>query len=327
MLTKYSDIKGVNYYPSYAHNSLEVWSLYNHNTVDLELGFAQELGFNCIRIWINYNEYKKSKNRILKNIERFLRLCEKHELKCIFIPFCTCYIDPYDSSKDQVYATSFLKNFQVSPEEIKEFEAYWKRYLSYPQSPGYTMLDPRYWSELEIYLIDLVGYHKDDSRILAWDIMNEPFAFPNMNKKRIQKFLKHMCLFSKNIAGSIPITVGISSWVHTSKVDKFVDLITFHIWDLLEYETVLSSAKNYEKETGKGVLISEFGNNFFFKPSYVTDNEQLKFYKKYFPKILNSGIGWLIFQLMVGSDAFAHCGLLYPNGHRRPAADYVLKHL
>jgi endo-1,4-beta-mannosidase len=326
-MTKYGDIKGVNYYPSYSHDTMEVWSIYNNNAVDKELGFAADMGFNCIRIWINYNGYKKSKNRMLRDVDRFLDLCEKHSLKCIFIPFCSCYVDLLDRSKDEMYATSFLENFQVPANEMKEYETYWKRYLSYPQSPGYTMLDPKYWKVLESYLTDLIEPHKGDSRILAWDIMNEPFAFPTMDKKRIVEFLEHMCTFSKNIAGSTPITVGISSWSHVSKVEKFVDLITFHLWDLEEYGTALSKAKNYEKETGKPVLVSEFGNNFFFKPPSTTDEEQLQFYKKYFPKILNSGIGWLVWELTVGSDAFAHCGIIYPNGHRRPAAHYLVKHL
>jgi endo-1,4-beta-mannosidase len=322
-MTKYADTKGVNYYPSYAHNTIEIWSIYNNTTVDMELSFAEEMGFNCIRTWINYHGFKRSKKRILKDIDRFLILCEKHGLKCIFTPFCSCYVDLYDRSKDKAYATSFLENFQVPPEEMKNVEAYWKRYLSYPQSPGYTMLDRKYWNVLEHYLSDLIEPHSGDERILAWDIMNEPFAFPTMDKQRIVNFLKHMCMFSNNIAGSIPITVGISSWLYASKVEQFVDLITFHIWDLEEYETVLTEAINYEKKTGKEVLISEFGNNFFFKPPSVTDNEQLKFYKTYFPKVLHSGIGWLIWELMVGSDAFAHCGLLYPNGHKRPAANYI----
>jgi endo-1,4-beta-mannosidase len=326
-MTKYGDVKGVNYYPSYAHNTMEIWGIYNNNTVDMELGFAAEMGFNCIRIWINYHGYKESKKRMLKDIDRFLSLCEKHGLRCIPIPFCSCYVDLKDRSKDQAYATSFLENFQVPSEEMKQVETYWKRYLSYPQSPGYTMLESKYWNVIEPYLRDLIKPHKGDPRILAWDLMNEPFAFPTMDKTRITKFLAHMCTFSKDIAGSTPITVGISSWLYTSKVEKFVDLITFHIWDLKEFDTVFTEANNYEKKTGKGVLISEFGNNFFFKPPSVTDEEQLRFYKKYLPKIVNSGIGWLIWELMVGTDAFAHCGLLYPNGHKRPAAHYISEYI
>ena len=226
-----------------------------------------------------------------------------------------------------MYATSFLENFLGAPKSMEYLETFRKRFLSHPQSPGYTMLAPEYWNEIETYLKDIIEPHKDDPRIIAWDIMNEPFAFPSMDHKIILEFLEHMCTFSKQIAGSTPITVGVSSWSHTPKVEKFIDFLTFHIWDLEEYKTVLSEAIKYEKETGKGVLLTEFGSNFFYKPPSVTDHDQLKFYKKYFPKIVNSGIGWMIWQLTVGCDAFAHSGLLYANGHKRPAADYVLKYL
>ena len=320
-------MRGVNYIPSYAHDTIDIWRMFNRDIVDRELGFAEDMGFNCTRIFINYHGYKKSKKDMLRAIGMFVDLCEKHNLKCILIPFDSFCVDLYDRSKDIAYATSFLQNCLFPVEDMKTFESYWRRFLSYPQSPGYTMLDPKYWDQLKTYLSDLIEPYRKDSRILAWDIMNEPWAFPIMDQERIMEFVEHMCHFSKKIASSTPITLGLSSWSETPKVEKIVDLISFHIWRIDEYDKVLSSAKKYEDETGKPVLLTEFGSNFFFKPPYVTDSEQLRFYKKFFPKIVKSGIGWLIWEFIVGSDAWAHCGIVYPNGHKRPAGKFLLEYL
>jgi len=49
--------------------------------IDRELGYAEKLGLNCVRVFLQFAVYERSREQFLDNIESFLDLCEKHNMQ------------------------------------------------------------------------------------------------------------------------------------------------------------------------------------------------------------------------------------------------------
>ena len=67
-------IRGANYVASYAKNPVEMWGNYQRKIIDEELGYAEDLGLNSLRVFLHYQVYKKNHQDFLQKLEDFLSL-------------------------------------------------------------------------------------------------------------------------------------------------------------------------------------------------------------------------------------------------------------
>lgn len=149
---------GSNYIPSDAANELEMWqaSTFDPQRIDTELGWAQGLGMNTMRVFLHDLVWEQDKDGFKKRINRFLEICDKHNIKPIFVLFDSCW-DPFPHLGPQPAPRPGIHN---------------SRWL---QSPGAQALaDPSQYPRLEQYVEGVVGAFAHDRRVLAWDVWNEP---------------------------------------------------------------------------------------------------------------------------------------------------------
>src|SRR5271154_3862976 len=73
--TDWAKVRGANFIPSYASNSYEIWRNYNHDTFDSELRLASDVGYNSVRLWLNYEAYAELGSKMVDNVQDALRLC------------------------------------------------------------------------------------------------------------------------------------------------------------------------------------------------------------------------------------------------------------
>lgn len=100
-------IKGCNYLPRSAVNMTEMWQAptFDPKTVDQELGWAQEAGYNSVRVFLQYLVWKDDADGLKKRIKTFLALANEHNISVMLILFCDCsfagkepYLGPQDAS-------------------------------------------------------------------------------------------------------------------------------------------------------------------------------------------------------------------------------------
>src|SRR6476620_1520514 len=82
-------IVGCNFLPSNAINQLEMWQpeTFDPATIDGELGFAQSLGFNSVRVFLHNLPWHDDRDAFLKNIDKFLEISAKHEIRPLIVFF------------------------------------------------------------------------------------------------------------------------------------------------------------------------------------------------------------------------------------------------
>src|SRR5713226_8003602 len=75
-------LAGCDFLPSTAINQLEMFQAdtFDLPTIDRELGWAQSLGFNSIRVYLQDLLWQQDSQGFLKRLDQFLGVADKHDI-------------------------------------------------------------------------------------------------------------------------------------------------------------------------------------------------------------------------------------------------------
>jgi hypothetical protein len=193
---------GSNFLPSNAINELEMWqaATFSPKRIDKELGWAQGIGMNTMRVFLQDQLWQQDQAGFKKRIDEFLGIAAKHQIKPIFVLFDSCW-DPMPHLGKQHKPTPGVHN------------------SGWVQSPGAKELaDENDYPKLQQYVEGVVGAFANDDRILAWDIWNEPDndnggsygkLDPANKKALVLALLPHVFAWARNAKATQPLTSGI----------------------------------------------------------------------------------------------------------------------
>ena len=222
---------GCNYIPSNAINQLEMWQpdTFDETVNDRELGWAAALGFNTVRVYLHDLPWRDDARGFLDRIDRFLAIASRHGIRPLFVLFDGVW-DPFPKPGPQPPPIPRVHN------------------SGWVQSPGADILgDPSRHVEMQPYVTGAIDHFRDDTRILGWDIFNEPDNpnLPYRDRELPDKaemalaLLRKACTWAREAGPSQPITSGVwrPQWVMTgalSEMDRFQleesDVISFHAY-------------------------------------------------------------------------------------------------
>jgi hypothetical protein len=241
---------GANYIPATAINELEMWqaATFDPKRIDLELGWAQSLGMNTMRVFLHDLPWQEDSQGFRKRIDTFLTIAAKHRIKPMLVLFDSCW-DPFPKLGVQHAPTPGIHN------------------SGWVQSPGAKALqDPSQHSRLEAYVKGVVAAFGKDERVLAWDLWNEP---DNMNKSSymakepagkvdiVAALLPRVFEWARSAKPSQPLTSGVwqGDWSKPEKLSATAkiqldesDVISFHNYDgPVELEKRIGWLKQYNR--------------------------------------------------------------------------------
>ena len=217
-------LRGANFIPSTAINQLEMWQkeTFDPATIDRELGWAEDIGFNCMRVYLHHVAWEFDKKGFVDRMDQYLDIATKHGIYTIFVFLDDCWNPEYHPGK------------QPAPKPGVHNSG-WLR------DPGDLLFkDPDVRPLLKEYVQTILKTFKDDKRIVLWDLYNEPGN--SGYKNRSLPLLKDIFSWAREVNPSQPVTAGI--WLHELKeLNKFQlensDIITYHNY---------SDEKNHQKE-------------------------------------------------------------------------------
>ena len=125
-------------------------------TIDRELGWAAELGFNLMRVYLHDLVWEADPAGFKERINQYLEIADKHRIRTMFVLFDDCWHDDPKLGK------------QPEPRPGVHNSGWVK-------GPGSAMLkNPSGWERLREYVTDIVSSYGSDERVVVWDIYNEP---------------------------------------------------------------------------------------------------------------------------------------------------------
>jgi endo-1,4-beta-mannosidase len=87
---------GANFIPSVAASPIEMWQpeTFNSGMIERELGIAESVGMNSVRVFLNYLVWQRDPAGHQKRMNAFLRIADRHQIRTIFVLFDSCW-DPF----------------------------------------------------------------------------------------------------------------------------------------------------------------------------------------------------------------------------------------
>lgn len=249
---------GSNYIPRSAINELEMWqeATFNPEQIDQELGWAESLGMNTMRVFLQDLLWQQDADGFKKRIDQFLTIAAKHHIRPLFVLFDSCW-DPLPHLGPQHPPIPGVHN------------------SGWVQSPGAVALgDLKQHARLKAYVQGVVGAFAKDDRILGWDVWNEPgnsnmgsYAKEELKDKtaRVLLLLPQAFEWAREANPTQPLTSGVccvDQAPDASKLGKIEqiqlresDVVTFHNYSWPEY---FKREIGWLKKYGRPVICTEF---------------------------------------------------------------------
>lgn len=248
---KHGWLVGCNYVPHNAINQLEMWQTESFDPflIDKELGWAAGLGFNTVRVFLHHLVWEQNSAEYLYRLNQFLSIADKHAIKTMFVLFDAVW-DPFPKLGKQPAPRPNIHN------------------SGWVQCPGFDVLnDETRYEELRHYVEGIVGHFKNDSRVLIWDLFNEPDNM-NLGSYKDDNYLVHkaelsMKLLKKTIQWVRAINpiqpITMAPWQYDwsthdklTALDNYMfthsDVISFHCYeDKKGIEKRVLELKRYER--------------------------------------------------------------------------------
>jgi len=226
-------IRGVNYVPSSAVNMLEWWQkeTFDPATIDRELKWAQESGYNSIRCNLSFEVWRVDPQGLMQRLDQFFGIAAKHRLGVMLCLF------------DDVNFANANPVVGKQPEPVPGVHN--SRWVPSPAPAKVT--DRTVWPALEKYVKDIVGAFGKDPRLLAWDLYNEP-GNGGLGDKSLP-LATAAFEWARAMQPVQPLTTG--PWKdHDSTMSQAMaglsDIVSFH--DYSQAEAVAGTIQRYQKQ-------------------------------------------------------------------------------
>ena len=207
-------VSGCNYQPATAINPIEMWQAetFDAQTIEKELGWAQELGFNTMRVYLSSLVWRANPVSFKTRLNQYLAISSKHKIRTILVFFDDCW-----------NAESALgKQPDPSPGVHNS---------GWVQDPASSLRQDttKLFPVLENYVKDIILTFKNDKRVLMWDLYNEP-GNTNYGDSSLP-LLKNVFQWARQVNPSQPLTSAI--WCFGCiEITPFQtansDIITYH---------------------------------------------------------------------------------------------------
>jgi len=151
-------LAGCNFIPSTAVNQLEMWQAetFDPATIERELGWAQDLGFNLVRVYLHDLPWAQEPAGFAGRIGQYLDIAAGRGMRTLFVLFDDCWRDDPRAGAQPAPIPGIHNSGWV-------------------KSPGTRAVrDRAQWGRLEAYVRGVLERFGEDGRVLMWDLYNEP---------------------------------------------------------------------------------------------------------------------------------------------------------
>ena len=280
-------LKGCNYLPRTATNTTEMWQkeTFDPATIDQELGWAENAGYNSVRIFVQYLVWQDDPDGLCDRLDKFLDIAKKHGITAMVVLFDDC---AFGTSLDPWLGA------QGNPKP-GEYAPYWT------PSPGVTRVrDKSKWPLLEKYVKDIIGRFKNDKRVLVWDLYNEPgnggLGYDSL------PLVEAVFRWARQVNPTQPLTVG-TAGTQVVGADGKIDKLRLELSDINTFHNY-SNADSMRKEILK---LREYGRPIINTEWLLRRNGNTV--EEILPVFAEMGVGWYNWGLVAGrTQTYLHWG-------------------
>ena len=265
------DARGFNYDGSWGTSGLDLWQHHQHGTMAMEIARGKTYfpGWNAARWWLSHEAYQRNPVQFMANFSAGLQLFADHGIAVMPVLF--------NRWRDPICDFGGVPLDHIIP-----------GLSTYCRIGDYDGIDQPAWTQgtansldhasvniFRAYLDDVVGTHRQDWRIFAWDLCNEPLMGPYVDdpdspiragELRWLTWCRDVC---RAIGATQPLSIGnYSNMAAITLTEPLSDFISFHPYFIPNwldgqtstperFENLLDAAVALGQHSGKPLLASE----------------------------------------------------------------------
>ena len=309
-INSWAGVRGVNYVPSFSANPVQTWTDYNETTVERELGFAQGIGLNAVRVFLHMFVWYANEAAFLTRYDHLVAACSARGIK----PLVVLFDDDFFDVKG-VNTTADIKPWLATAEY---------KTSKWMANPGMFILKgdaANGWALANAYLLDILGGSRaHDSRILGYDVMNEP-SRTGLWAGGLPAFISHAFERIGNLT-SVPYTIDQYGQIPKDTENVEPGLSWHNYWHYGHWQSCQAQAGticHQQQAAGQKIYADGEMRN---KPVLVSEMGQFDCYCPAGQGWQNAKVGFIMWELMLEHDQFSSFqGLVYKNGTFRSATE------
>jgi hypothetical protein len=253
----YASIRGINYVPSYSQHPLQ--TLLNHDPFvvhqEMEWLGRRRLGFNAVRIFLNYLPWQRDPDAFFAVTDDLVAAASENGMRVLFTVFDSTCGAAGDCDATQAWLDT----------------GYFQKVATWVPCPGPAAIANATSSPpsnatllpvLEAYATALVSRYANDSRLLGWDMHNEP-DFDN--DPNMLPFVTRMFALIQQVDANPDhvATTGLISASQQPMVAPLVRTLSFHDYDGggrvpgANLAATIAQQQQFAASVGKGLLLTE----------------------------------------------------------------------
>jgi hypothetical protein len=260
--TDYAWLRGFSVVPSWGARIEEAWWNYDGARFREEAALAKAVNANCIRLWIEFTAWMADPEKVTERFLDAVKAIDEQGMKTMPCLFNRWHDHKFD------YGGLYDENLAFD----------WKPRLDYVRAITKPLAS--------------------DSRILVWDLCNEPHAF-GLNEqweRREFEFFKAVADTVRAMGVRQPITVGAQYGANVELYAPLCDVICGHAYMQTtgELTKLLDSYHAIAKKYSKPFLVNEC------IPGALDDLRRAELVKFYSRLLSEAGFGWMGWALREG---------------------------
>ncbi len=164
-------LRGCNFIGSDCSSRIDMWQSYKNEehmqTAQRELSLCRDIGFNTVRLIVEFDVWLQERDSFLKILERYIALCARFGLKVMLVlanEAQLCRGEKYvpKTLGEQAYALGYHQGRFPLSEEQKALTPYHE-------------LERRETREKYLEMVrEIVDRYRADERVVCWNVYNEP---------------------------------------------------------------------------------------------------------------------------------------------------------
>lgn len=199
---------GANYVPTRRMNTYQVWWRFDADQLDREIGLAPKINLNSLRMWLSPERWWETPDEVQDQLDTLLEIADRHEIKILLSLFKNNGVHERHNGPGGMRNECPVTSYEV-------------------HSPSREILnDPKRWGPCFEYIDWFMDRYKNDHRLLAIEVMNEPGAY---DRSKEEPFALAMLDRVRQQRGSLKLTMGCIAVEHNEWfLDHGLEILQSH---------------------------------------------------------------------------------------------------
>lgn len=231
-------IRGCNFMSSDCCNRVDQWQELGFEkrfeTTERELDLAASIGFNSIRIIIEYAVWDGEHDSFLRRFDRYLEAAYKRGITAMIVTGNDCCV-PKALYKPKTLGPQHVDKgyhggVKISPHDRYNGELSWNM-LDDPD------IEKRYYSLLR----ELLTLYRDDERVICWNLYNEP---GNNRADLSMNYMVNMFDIAREVGVKAPLCADVWRGFENGRARSNIEQRALELSDIISYHNYGSYEEN-----------------------------------------------------------------------------------